>query len=115
MPIVEGIASRPTRLFLANGLTAILDAGRAIEVRVVVSTANAPKNCDLRCEVREGLIEFLRAKYPESLPRTRLALQRLDDTGQPQIRHGTAVEGKEHERGSTAPGLGPKDSDGSAR
>ena len=86
-----------------------------LEVRVVVSSANASKNFDLRCEVREGLIEFLRAQYPESQPRTRLALQRLDDTGQPQTRHGTAVEGKEHERGSIAPGLEPKDSDGSAR
>jgi small-conductance mechanosensitive channel len=83
-----------------------------IEVRVVVSSTNASRNFDLRCE---GLIEFLRAKYPESLPRTRLALQRLDDTGQPQTRHGAAVEGKEHERGSTAPGLEPKDSDGSTR
>ncbi|HXA10374.1 MAG TPA: hypothetical protein VNW28_10350, partial [Chthoniobacterales bacterium] len=32
MPIAEGIASRPTRLFLANGLTAILYAGWVIAV-----------------------------------------------------------------------------------
>ncbi len=44
-----------------------------IEVRVLVSSANASKNFDLRCEVREGLIEFLRGNYPGSLPRVRLA------------------------------------------
>ncbi|HXA08638.1 MAG TPA: mechanosensitive ion channel domain-containing protein, partial [Chthoniobacterales bacterium] len=88
---------------------------RTLEVRVVVSSTNASKNFDLRCEVREGLIEFLRTKYPESLPRTRLTLQRHEETGQLPAQYGMAVEGKEHERGSTAPGLEPKDSDGAAR
>lgn len=44
---------------------------RVIEVRVLVSAANASAAFDLRCEVREKLIAFLRSAYPESLPRSR--------------------------------------------
>ncbi len=76
-----------------------------IEVRALVSSANASKCFDLRCEVREGLVEFLRTKYPESLPRLRAAFERLDQ-GRPVVEaHGRAVAGAQHERGSTAPGL----------
>ncbi len=44
---------------------------RAIEVRVLVSAANASATFDLRCEMREKLIAFLRAEFPDALPRTR--------------------------------------------
>src|SRR5262249_58968682 len=44
---------------------------RVIEVRVLVSAANASAAFDLRCEVREKLIAFLRDSHPESLPRSR--------------------------------------------
>jgi hypothetical protein len=36
-----------------------------------VSANNASAAWDLRCEVREKLIEFLRSEHPESLPRSR--------------------------------------------
>ena len=68
-----------------------------IEIRALVSSLNAGKNFDLRCEVREGLIEFLRGRYPESLPRVRMAWERLEEgtgTEAPQA----AVKEKEHER-----------------
>jgi small-conductance mechanosensitive channel len=42
-----------------------------IEVRVLVSAANSGAAFDLRCEMREKLIAFLRDESPESLPRTR--------------------------------------------
>src|SRR6266700_50678 len=42
-----------------------------IEVRALVSGTDPGKTFDLRCEVREGLIESLRRDYPESLPRVR--------------------------------------------
>ena len=38
-------------------------------VRVLASTADAPSSWDLRCEVREQLIAFLRDKHPHALPR----------------------------------------------
>ncbi len=44
---------------------------RVIEVRVLVSAANASAAFDLRCEVREKLIEFLHGEHPGSLPRSR--------------------------------------------
>ena len=45
---------------------------RVIEVRVLVSAANASAAFGLRCEVREKLIAFLRSEHPESLPRSRI-------------------------------------------
>jgi small-conductance mechanosensitive channel len=76
-----------------------------IEVRALVSSANAGRGFDLRCQVREGLIEFLRSCYPESLPRVRTVLTRLDESSARERLHVAPVEGQEHERGSSAPGL----------
>lgn len=42
-----------------------------MEVRILVSALNAPKAFDLRCEVREKLIDFIQREYPASLPRLR--------------------------------------------
>lgn len=76
-----------------------------IEVRVLVSSLNAGKNFDLRCQVREGLIEFLRSRYPQSLPRVRVATEPLHDAPTRDGDHAEVVEGREHERGPSAPGL----------
>jgi small-conductance mechanosensitive channel len=43
----------------------------AIELRALVSANNAPAVWDLRCEVREKLIDFLQREHPEALPRRR--------------------------------------------
>jgi small-conductance mechanosensitive channel len=42
-----------------------------MEVRVLLSAANAPRMFDLRCQVREGLIDWLVQHTPTSLPRVR--------------------------------------------
>jgi hypothetical protein len=42
-----------------------------IEVRVLASASDSTRSWDLRCEVREKLIAFIRDTYPESLPRVR--------------------------------------------
>jgi len=42
-----------------------------IEVRALMTAANADEAFDLRCDVREGLLEFIRAEMPEALPRRR--------------------------------------------
>jgi small-conductance mechanosensitive channel len=44
---------------------------RTMELRALVSAADAGNAWDLRCEVRERLIEFLQSEYPEALPRFR--------------------------------------------
>ena len=43
----------------------------AIELRALVSARTSPLAWDLRCEVREKLITFLRDEYPQALPRQR--------------------------------------------
>lgn len=42
-----------------------------IELRALVSADTAPAVWDLRCEVREKLIDFLQREYPSALPRRR--------------------------------------------
>ncbi len=49
---------------------------RAVELRALMSAANSPAAWDLRCEVREKLIEFLQKEYPHSLPRARVELNK---------------------------------------
>ncbi len=43
----------------------------SVEVRALVSSVDSGQNWDLRCEVREKLIDFIRRDYPDALPRTR--------------------------------------------
>ncbi len=76
-----------------------------IEIRALVSAANPGKTFDLRCEVREGLIEFLRRQYPESLPRLRISNEPSTGKSHPGEDDGAATSGKEHERGPTTPGV----------
>jgi small-conductance mechanosensitive channel len=49
-------------------------------VRILASAADAPSAWDLRCDIREALINFLQTKYPQSLPVTRLLA--VDGPGQ---------------------------------
>ena len=53
----------------------VTNAGeRVLELRALMSAADAPSSWDLRCEMREKLVAFLKENYPESLPRTRAEL-----------------------------------------
>ena len=47
---------------------------RTIELRALVSAADSPSAWDLRCHVREKLIEFLQRHYPQCLPRVRASV-----------------------------------------
>jgi hypothetical protein len=51
-----------------------------IEVRILASAANSGTAFDLRCEIREKMIDFLQRNFPASLPRSRgrLEIARLD-------------------------------------
>jgi hypothetical protein len=40
-------------------------------LRALMSSADAPSNWDLRCDVREQLLAFLAEHYPDQLPRIR--------------------------------------------
>lgn len=44
---------------------------RTLELRALMSAPDAPTAWNLRCEVREKLIEFIRKNYPDGLPKVR--------------------------------------------
>lgn len=46
-----------------------------LEIRLLVSTRDSGQGWDLRCHVREKMVEFLQRNYPEALPRTRVELE----------------------------------------
>lgn len=50
-----------------------------IEVRMLVSAADAGSTFDLRCHVREHMIGFIQHNYPEGLPQTRVIMSRAED------------------------------------
>lgn len=52
-----------------------------IVVRALMSAKNSPLAWDLRCSVREKLVDYLRREYPESLPRERLILEQSAPKG----------------------------------
>ena len=54
----------------------VTEAGeRAMQLRVLVTSASSGQNWDLRCTVREALIAFIQREYPASLPRVRAELE----------------------------------------
>ncbi|MBR0704023.1 mechanosensitive ion channel family protein [Bradyrhizobium sp. 62B] len=61
----------------------VIDAdSRTIELRALVSARNAPQSWDLRCEIREKLVAFIRDEMPEALPRDRaILIPSADDDG----------------------------------
>jgi len=53
------------------GLQVTNASERTMELRALMSAADASAAWGLRCEAREKLIEFIRRQYPEALPRVR--------------------------------------------
>ncbi len=50
-----------------------------IELRALMSAADASTAWTLRCEVREKLVSFIQEKYPDALPRVRAELEKVQD------------------------------------
>ena len=67
------------------GLQVTDTPGSMIQLRALVSARNPGQAWDLRCEVREKLIGFLQAEFPDALPRQRtVTVEPLPaDAGQP--------------------------------
>lgn len=53
------------------GLQATDTKDRTLEVRIVASAADAPRAWDLRCLIRERLVDYLVRNHPDALPRVR--------------------------------------------
>jgi len=53
-------------------LLQVTDASdRAIQLRALVTSSDSSLNWDLRCKVREALVDFMQREYPDYLPRFR--------------------------------------------
>ena len=57
---------------------------RTMELRALMSAADASTAWTLRCEVREKIVEFIKREYPQALPRLRTELYKLQDISYPQ-------------------------------
>ena len=53
-----------------------------IEIRALASAADSSLGWNLRCEIREKLLQFLQQHHPESLPRFRAELQPAVSAGE---------------------------------
>jgi small-conductance mechanosensitive channel len=49
---------------------------RAMQLRILVSSAASGANFDLRCELREGLVNFIQREFPQALPHVRADVER---------------------------------------
>jgi small-conductance mechanosensitive channel len=59
------------------GLQVTNTSERTVEVRALMSAADASAAWSLRCHVREKLVDFIKTKYPQALPRLRAELDPL--------------------------------------
>jgi small-conductance mechanosensitive channel len=50
---------------------------RALQLRALMSARDGPTAWDLRCHVREKLVQYLQERHPDSLPKTRVSLGAL--------------------------------------
>lgn len=57
---------------------------RAIQVRLLVSARSSGDAFDLRCLVRERMLDFLAREHPQSLPQLRARLQHADELDMPR-------------------------------
>jgi small-conductance mechanosensitive channel len=59
---------------------------RAMQLRILVSSADSGRAFDLRCEVREGLVDFIQRQFPQALPRMRADVAARPDNDDPSLR-----------------------------
>ena len=59
-----------------NGLQVTNVTEKTVELRALMSAADSLTAWDLRCEVREKLLEFLQQRFPECLPRMRIEMNK---------------------------------------
>jgi small-conductance mechanosensitive channel len=75
----------------AWGLQVTNASEQTVEMRALMSAPDSGTAWDLRCEVREQLINFLQKNYPDSLPRARAEII----AGGSQKKHGQSGEASE--------------------
>jgi small-conductance mechanosensitive channel len=79
---VEEIVSRSSNFDGKVLNVAVTDLKENVmQIRVLASAANSGRAFDLRCEIREQLIDFVQQEYPDALPRLRLDEKHSYDAG----------------------------------
>ncbi len=71
----------------ASGLVVVDATDRTVVLRALVSAKNSGDTWDLRCHVREKLVEFLQREYPDCLPRIRAEMESLSDGIHPMAKN----------------------------
>ena len=70
--LCEGSANWDRRVCVVQ----VTDASeRAMQLRILVSSGGSGLNFDLRCQLREGLIDFIQREFPTALPTLRAHLE----------------------------------------
>ncbi len=103
----ELVAAAPEWDKRVCGLQVTEVSERAMQLRILVSSADASLNFDLRCKVREQMIAYLQEAYPAMLPLTRAAVNVSDvdagvrtkaaeDAGEPPPLHAAGPEKEQH-------------------
>lgn len=64
------------------GLQVTNATDRTLELRALMSAEDAGAAWDLRCHVREKLLEYVQQEHPQSLPRMRAELEEAEDSGE---------------------------------
>jgi small-conductance mechanosensitive channel len=75
----------------AWGLQVTDSKEHTLELRALMSASDSSKAWDLRCFVREKLVEFLQQHYPQSLPRTRAEVMGLPEKNEPSATGSTGT------------------------
>jgi hypothetical protein len=57
---------------------------RTMELRALMSAPDSETIWNLRCHIREKLIQFLQERYPQSLPRIRAEIREKTQEGREQ-------------------------------
>jgi len=73
---------------------------RTLELRALMSAANASNLWDLRCQMREMLINYIQLTYPESLPQIRLPQVRLGENAEISVTRRNLIDSR-HKSGGT--------------
>ena len=63
-----------------NALQVTNATEKTVELRALMSAADSPTAWNLRCEVREKLLEFLQQRFPECLPRVRIEMNKVESS-----------------------------------
>jgi hypothetical protein len=50
-----------------------------MQLRILVSAGDAGRSWELRCRMREGLVDFIQRAYPEYLPKIRADMHEWSD------------------------------------